>query len=215
MAVKLIANMKQSLMASFHHVGVHDAEPEPVNIEPVAESKASLEVAYEATQKEIESLKAQIAALKIHKFGLERLSLDNVSIKLYTGFLSYKHFYNFYHFVEPSAQHMKYVYPAGMQASRPSARNMLLIDELFLFLVRIRLGLFPQDLADRFSISTSTVSRKITTWANYLYFFLAPSQSGLLGSKLMNLCRKLLKTYIHHHYCFNLNCIHHTKAIPL
>ena len=47
MAVKLIANMKQSLMASFHHVGVHDAEP--VNIEPVAESKASLEVAYEAT----------------------------------------------------------------------------------------------------------------------------------------------------------------------
>ena len=183
--------MKQSLMASFHHVDVHDAEPEPVNIEPVAESKASLEVAYEATQKEIESLKAQIAALKIHKFGLERFSLDNVSIKFYTGFLSYNHFYNFYHFVEPSAQHMKYVYSAGMQASRPSARNMLLIDELFLFLVRIGLGLFPQDLADRFSISTSTVSRKITTWANYLYFFLAPSQSGLLGSKLMNLCRKL------------------------
>ena len=93
-----------------------------------------MEVAYEAAQKEIESLKAQIAPLRIHKFGLERFSLDNVSIKFYTGFLSDKHFYNFYHFVEPSAQHMKYVYSAGMQASRPSARNMLLIDELFLFL---------------------------------------------------------------------------------
>ena len=87
-------------------VDAPDAEPEPVNIEPVAESKAWLEVAYEAAQKEIESLKAQIAALKIHKFGLECFSSDNFIFKFYTGFLGYKHFYNFYHFVEPSAQHI-------------------------------------------------------------------------------------------------------------
>lgn len=49
---------------------------------------------------------------------------------------------------------------------------MLIIDELFLFLVRLRLGLFEQDLADRFLIHISSVSRKITTWANYLYFLL-------------------------------------------
>lgn len=67
---------------------------------------------------------------------------------------------------------MNYVYSAGLQASRPSARTMLLIDELFLFLVRIRLCLFEQDLADRFLLSISTVSWKITTWANYLYFLL-------------------------------------------
>jgi len=46
------------------------------------------------------------------------------------------------------------------------------IDELFLFLVRIRLGLFQQDLAHRFNVHESTVSRKVVTWANYLYFFL-------------------------------------------
>lgn len=151
-----------------------EAEPFEVGSSAVtsdAESE-SLQAAYKAAQREIESLKAQIAALKIHKFGLERFSSDNESIRLYTGFLSYQHFYNFYHFVEPSAQHMNYVYSAGLQANRPSARTMLLIDELFLFLVRIRLCLFEQDLADRFLLSISTVSRKITTWANYLYFLL-------------------------------------------
>ena len=70
-------------------VDASNAEPEPVNTEPAAESKASLEVAYEAAQKEIESLKAQIAALKIQKFALERFSSENVSIKFYTGFLNY------------------------------------------------------------------------------------------------------------------------------
>ena len=68
-------------------VDASNDEPEPVNTEPAAESKASLEVAYEAAQKEIESLKAQIAALK--KFALERFSSENVSIKFYTGFLNY------------------------------------------------------------------------------------------------------------------------------
>ena len=48
---------------------------------------------------------------------------------------------------------------------------MALIDELFLFLVR-RLGLFQQDLAHQFNVHEYTVSRKVFTWANYLYFFL-------------------------------------------
>lgn len=56
-----------------------------------AESE-SLQTAYEAAQRVIESLKAQIAALKIHKFGLERFSSDNEGIRFYTGFLSYQHF---------------------------------------------------------------------------------------------------------------------------
>ena len=41
-----------------------------------------------------------------------------------------------------------------------------------MFLVRIKLGLFEQDLAHRFNLHISSVSRKITTWANCLYFFL-------------------------------------------
>ena len=140
----------------------------------MAAQKAA-EAAQAATQAalaEIANLKAQLGAPNIHKFGLQRFSTDNDSIKFYTGFPTYQHLYRFYQFVEPSAQRMTYVYSAGVQGSRPSARTMLLIDELFLFLVRVRLGLFEQDLAHRFQIHISSVSRKITTWANYLYFLL-------------------------------------------
>ena len=49
---------------------------------------------------------------------------------------------------------------------------MHIIDEMFMFLVRIKLGLFVQDLVFRFELHISTVSRKLTTWVNYLYFLL-------------------------------------------
>lgn len=51
---------------------------------------------------------------------------------------------------------------------RPN-RCLPLIDELFLFLVYLSLGLKERDLADRFNIHQSTVSRIIRTWANFLY----------------------------------------------
>lgn len=36
----------------------------------------------------------------------------------------------------------------------------------------MKLGLFGLDLAQRFGLHVSSVSRKIPTWANFLYFFL-------------------------------------------
>ena len=64
---------------------------------------------------------------------------------------------------------------------------MKLIDGMFLFLVRLKLGLFEQDLAHRFQIHMSSVSRKITTWTNYLYFMLGsqkiwPSTSDIMAN---------------------------------
>ncbi|XP_040062072.1 uncharacterized protein LOC120836984 [Ixodes scapularis] len=42
-------------------------------------------------------------------------------------------------------------------------------NELFLLLVRLCLGLFEADLAHRFSIAQSTVSRIGMSWLNFLY----------------------------------------------
>ena len=43
------------------------------------------------------------------------------------------------------------------------------MEEFFLVLVRLRLGLMEQDIAYRFNISQSTVSRIIITWINFMY----------------------------------------------
>ena len=48
-------------------------------------------------------------------------------------------------------------------------RSLPPLEEFFLVLVRLRLGLFEKDLADRFGISTSSVSRICITWINFLY----------------------------------------------
>lgn len=73
-------------------------------------------------------------------------------------------------YVKPAANCMtSYYYKASdkqtQQVSVGKQRNMLLIDELFMFLC----GLMAQDLAVRFNCHLSTVSRKIITWANFLF----------------------------------------------
>ena len=75
---------------------------------------------------------------------------------------------------------MTYCYASGERENRPASRNMLLIDEMFMFLVWLKLGLFEQDLADRFEIHISSVSRKLVTWSNFCIFFLEVRLSGPL-----------------------------------
>ena len=50
---------------------------------------------------------------------------------------------------------------------RPQALAPL--EEFFLVLVRIRLGLLEQDIADRFGLSCATASRIFATWINFLF----------------------------------------------
>ena len=58
---------------------------------------------------------------------------------------------------------------AGGEVKRCRPRSLLPMEELFLTLVRLCLGLIEQDLAFRFNISQSTVSRIICMWINFLY----------------------------------------------
>ena len=49
------------------------------------------------------------------------------------------------------------------------SRKLSYLDEFLLVLMRLKAGLFVQDLADRFGISTSLVSRICIKWINFLY----------------------------------------------
>ncbi|CAC5376444.1 unnamed protein product [Mytilus coruscus] len=57
-------------------------------------------------------------------------------------------------------------------SNRGRPKSMGPIDELFMFLCRLKCGFLTEDLSVRFNIHASTVSRKIITWTNYLYFVL-------------------------------------------
>lgn len=121
---------------------------------------------------EIKRLKEQI---NIERFGVQRFSSDDSMMMFYTGFMSFSLFNAFFNFIKPSASSMTSYYYKASEAINVAVRkqrNMLLIDELFMFLCRLRCGLMEQDLAVRFNIHISTVSRKIITWANFLYFVL-------------------------------------------
>ena len=137
------------------------------------------------TQNEIIQLKQELQTqkeenvqlknrLKIERFGLTRFSNDDNLILFYTGFSSYLMFMAFFNNIKPTAQNMQSAYYKSSDTFNLSGRKrgMLLIDELFMFLCRLKAGLLEQDLSVRFNCSVSTISRKIITWTNFLYFVL-------------------------------------------
>ena len=77
-----------------------------------------------------------------------------------------------------SLKEKSYLTDEGRQKPEP-LRKMRLIDEFLMVMMRLRLGLLEQDLADRFCFSTSTVSRILITWytvlADHLRHLIDPS----------------------------------------
>jgi hypothetical protein len=57
----------------------------------------------------------------------------------------------------------------GATSEQGRPRQIRLVDEFFLVLMRLRLGLLLEDLADRFCISTSLCSVIFNKWIDYLY----------------------------------------------
>uniref|UniRef100_A0A671M1R8 THAP-type domain-containing protein n=1 Tax=Sinocyclocheilus anshuiensis TaxID=1608454 RepID=A0A671M1R8_9TELE len=133
-----------------------------------------------AAREEISRLSAENEALKSHQFGIQNFMSNPKLIQFYTGFPDFDTLRAVFLALQPTAQSMA----SWAQVQRISATNqhtlrvgfqaqhLSLFNQFFMFLCRIRLGLLEQDLALRFNISQSTVSRICVTWANYLYFML-------------------------------------------
>ncbi|CAM4537219.1 unnamed protein product [Leuciscus chuanchicus] len=154
----------------------YSSVPEPAFMDSVIDENRNL-------KEENDSLKKEIQELKICcKFGLQRFAHSDDDIRFYTRFPSYHNLMLFWRLVEPSVHKM-------VRASRAKAAEKLNeavtsvhpthtrqslqpIDELVLFLMYLSVGLKEQDLANRFNIHISTVSRIICSWTNYLYTLL-------------------------------------------
>ena len=159
----------------------------PMAVEPIDETtseesnEVSLQVvdvgvqASDDSQTTIVRLSQTISNLEeqLHasKFCLENISKDDDKVLFYTGFPNYTALKVCYNYLGPAVDNLTYWGSKTDSQSKCHGRNRLLlpVEEFYIVLVRLRLGLFEKDLADRFNVSISTVSRICRTWITFLY----------------------------------------------
>ena len=125
-------------------------------------------------------LEKEKEALLARQFSLDKIKDDNAAMLFYTGFPNYEALMSFYNYIEPKVSKMQYwkgekllkesqPYQMDKNKIKPGPSHTLTyLEEFVLVLLRLKVGLFVHDLADRFGISTSLVSRICITWVNFL-----------------------------------------------
>lgn len=108
------------------------------------------------------------------------LSLENIKdnpkrMAFWTGFPNYDTFLALFEYLEPRAKNLRYwrgdatTPEASSKKKSGPNRKMELIDEFFLTMVRLKVGLLYEDLAIRFSISVGSVSSIFNSWINLMH----------------------------------------------
>ncbi|KAK9966354.1 hypothetical protein ABG768_003471 [Culter alburnus] len=130
----------------------------------------------EDLQKEVEFLRRQVAELSVlQRFCLGRFAASDDDIMFYTRFATYNHLMAFWRLIEPASHNMVRLTRARQAKTKNedgASGSASPIDEFFLFMVHLSVGLTERDLGHRFNIHQSNVSQIITTWANFLYTIL-------------------------------------------
>ena len=141
----------------------------------------------ESLKQQIIYLENQIKFLKKTLFSFEKIAQDDSAVKFYTGFPNSKSLLAVFEYFQPKLGHLHYwrgpksvnstnlPYQQTAEADK-LGRNRILshLEEFVFVLMRLKLGLFLNDLADRFGISQGHESKIFTTWINCLFHELPP-----------------------------------------
>ncbi|KAL9982931.1 hypothetical protein ACROYT_G005046 [Oculina patagonica] len=112
---------------------------------------------------------------------LEDLNLDDKKFQFWTGFPNYGTFKALFDYLESvgALERLRHWRGCEMFSKNRAPVNKVTRttkltpeEDLFMVLVRLRVGLTVTDLALRFGISESSVSKIFTSWINLLYFHL-------------------------------------------
>ncbi|XP_065186055.1 uncharacterized protein LOC135816882 [Sycon ciliatum] len=141
----------------------------------------------ELADAKLEELQTRYDALEQEKYfsnpthpsamSYDRIKQDHHLVNYYSGFSSALMFMACFNFLHQAAQSMR-LWKGS--ASAPEDRSqegqkrgpkpkLSLVDQFLLVTMRLRLGLGEVDLAFRFEISQSTVSRLVTSWVSLMY----------------------------------------------
>ena len=136
----------------------------------LSEVRAELsEVKVELEAKSEEVVRLQERVQQLERFQLPQNDRD---VHFFTGLLTYAVFLCLLRFLEPLLSNLRYRSDVSQRdcATPVSCRTRALspTDELFLTLMKLRLGLLNQDLAHLFNISVTSVSRIFRTWIVFL-----------------------------------------------
>ena len=123
----------------------------------------------EMLESENAQLKTMVQERSRTPFSIQCIEADDKLIKLYTGFSTYSIFFSFYKFLGPSVEELTYWGMKENTGKRHRQSKLTPINQLLLVLMKLRLNLRNKDLAVRFCVGESTVSRYIITWVCFLY----------------------------------------------
>lgn len=141
-------------------------------------------------QGKIEKLELELSASKNEKlkksFKIQTVLKSDKKVKYYTGIPSIEAFNEIFEHVEPHLSTVRYwkgpkrlCNPLKQKQRYCSAKRQLSAkEELILCLMKLRLGMLNEDLADRFGVSWTHVSNVFVTWLKIL--------SELLGELVFN-----------------------------
>lgn len=135
-----------------------------------------------------------------HFFCISDIQHDDKMVQFYTGFTSFAMFFAFFELLGPAVDHLNFWGLKEGVRKRHRSRKIDPQNQLFLALVKLRLNLRHRDLAFRFGLSISQVSRYITTWICFLYRQLLdiewiPSIAQVFGTQPADFREKYPTTY--------------------
>ena len=141
----------------------------------------------------------------------EDLEKDDTKTRFYTGYVNFGTFMVIFNNLLQVAGKLNYwngkdslkdkPYLDDQNRQKPGPKRKLrLIDEYLMVFMRLRLGLLQQDLADRFGVSVSTVSRVLITWykvlALHLKSFIVWPSRQLINKNLPDCFKKFPNTRV-------------------
>lgn len=138
------------------------------------------EITLKNHQRTIKSLKEKVCVLtkerneaQRFKFCVENLLKTDANVAFYTGLPNIATFKALFEYLKVKSSHLNFWRGKDTKAAKSDTKKgpqqkLSLENQFFATLVRLKLGLFLDDLANRFCVSPGYLSRMFNTWVRFL-----------------------------------------------